>query len=378
MPCFTGSPIELHLLPSKFGSGDGGGGDSDSDDGGLTDADDFELDRAEREAVLVARRIHEMMGRRQAARAMQVLDRDGQAHRPIRYRDIVILLRSMRYKADQYADVLRQLGVPVHAESGTGYFESIEVRDMLALLALLDNQRQDIPLAAVLRSPLGALARAGRRPRPHPPRLPVARAAGPVPPGGRPRTRPSRTTNSRRASATSLRKLHGWRAARPPPAAGRDGLVDLRADRLPRLLSGLAGGEQRVANLMYLHERAAQFGTFQRQGLGRFMEFLEQLREESDLGQPSVASEADDVVRIMSVHRSKGLEFPVVFLPDLGKAINLSDCQGPSCSTASRASACRSWTTRSRPATRRWPPRSCRSGSGGRRWPRSCASSTSR
>jgi ATP-dependent helicase/nuclease subunit A len=92
--------------------------------------------------------------------------------------------------------------------------------------------------------------------------------------------------------------------------------------------AGLFGGEQRVANLIDLHERARQFGSFQKQGLARFLGFLEQLREESDLGQPSVASAADDVVRIMSVHSSKGLEFPVVILPDLGKRINLSDCSG--------------------------------------------------
>jgi ATP-dependent helicase/nuclease subunit A len=79
---------------------------------------------------------------------------------------------------------------------------------------------------------------------------------------------------------------------------------------------------------MYLHERATQFGTFQRQGLGRFMQFLDNLRAEADLGLPSVATEAENVVRIMSVHRSKGLEFPVVILPDLGKLINLQDCRG--------------------------------------------------
>jgi ATP-dependent helicase/nuclease subunit A len=83
-----------------------------------------------------------------------------------------------------------------------------------------------------------------------------------------------------------------------------------------------------VANLLYLQERAAQFARFQRQGLSRFLRFLESLREESDLGQPQMATRADDVVRIMSVHRSKGLEFPVVVLPDLGKRINLQDCTG--------------------------------------------------
>src|SRR5262249_48855000 len=73
---------------------------------------------------------------------------------------------------------------------------------------------------------------------------------------------------------------------------------------------------------------ARQFGSFQRQGLSRFLGFLDSLREESDLGQPPVVSEGENVVRIMTIHHSKGLEFPVVFLPDLGKKINLSDCSG--------------------------------------------------
>src|SRR4029453_12884033 len=79
--------------------------------------------------------------------------------------------------------------------------------------------------------------------------------------------------------------------------------------------AGLRDGEQRKANLIDLHDRARQFGSFQRQGLARFLKFLAQLEDESDLGQPSVVSENEDVVRIMTVHRSKGLEFPVVFLP---------------------------------------------------------------
>jgi ATP-dependent helicase/nuclease subunit A len=324
-PCFNGAPIELHVLPSKFGSG-GGGGNSDSGDG-AADADDFELDRAEREAVLVARRVHEIMGQSDGCPRMQVLDRDGQTYRPVRYRDIVILLRSMRYKADQYADVLRQAGVPVHAESGTGYFESVEVRDMLALLAVLDNQRQDIPLAAVLRSPIARLPAAedglarirlaySSRERPMPFHQAVVRYAA------------EQEDDLAALLRDFLRKLHDWRAAaHRRPLAETVWSIYEQTGYLA-YVSGLSGGEQRVANLMYLYERAAQFGTFQRQGLGRFMEFLEQLREESDLGQPSVASEAEDVVRIMSVHRAKGLEFPVVILPDLGKAINLSDCQG--------------------------------------------------
>ena len=93
-------------------------------------------------------------------------------------------------------------------------------------------------------------------------------------------------------------------------------------------VEGLHNGPQRARNLMHLHERAGEFGTFQSRGLSRFLRFLDQLREETDLGQPSIASEADDVVRVMSIHRSKGLEYPVVIIPDLGKAINVQDSRG--------------------------------------------------
>src|SRR3954451_10944919 len=109
-------------------------------------------------------------------------------------------------------------------------------------------------------------------------------------------------------------KLAHWR-----PRAQRRPLADLIAavyDQTGTLAyaGGLHNGRQRVANLLYLRERAAQFGTFHRQGLSRFLQSLDSLREESDVGQPSVVSEAEYWVRIMSAHRSKGLEFPVVVL----------------------------------------------------------------
>jgi ATP-dependent helicase/nuclease subunit A len=125
-----------------------------------------------------------------------------------------------------------------------------------------------------------------------------------------------------------LRQLRRWRdLARQRPLAE---LIWEIYDQTGYLAfcEGLANGAQRVANLIYLHERAAQFGSFTRQGLYRFLKFLDSLEAETDFGQPSVLSSAADVVRVMSIHMSKGLEFPVVFLPEMGKRINLQDCQG--------------------------------------------------
>ena len=333
--CFRGAPIELHLLPKKL---DGAGDDApdhsapetepNCDRAGDDDGDD-DLDRAEREALLVARRIREMVGL-EGCPPMCVSETgaDGAArYRPMRYGDVVVLLRSMKHKADEYAEVLEAAGVPVHSESSTGYFESTEVRDMLALLALLDNQRQDVPLAAVLRSPLAELGR---------PEDAMARVRLAYPAG---KDGPAFHEACRRYAAERDDELAAWlrdfyaRLSRWRALAQRRPLADLIGavyDDTGYLTyaGALHNGRQRVANLTYLRDRAAQFGSFHRQGLSRFLQFLDSLREESDLGQPSVAGEAEDVVRIMSVHRSKGLEFPVVFLPDLGKAINLQDCVG--------------------------------------------------
>ena len=321
--CLHGAPIELHLLPDKL---DLAAPDAENDGNGQ-DAD--ELDRAEREAVLVARRIREMLGL-DGGPPTSVMEEgpDGVMRpRPMRFGDVVILLRSMKHKADEYAKVLESAGVPVHNESGTGFFESTEVREMLALLAVLDNPKQDIPLAAVLRSPLTGL------PRPED-ALATIRVAYPAESGV-----PFHEAVVRYA-AEQEDELAEWlrefllRVARWRELAQRRPLSDLlwklyQDTGCLAYCGGLANGRQRVANLTYLHERATQFASFHRQGLSRFLRFLDSLREESDLGQPSVATEGEDVVRIMSVHRSKGLEFPVVFLPDLGKKINLTDCSGP-------------------------------------------------
>lgn len=332
---FRGAPIELHVLPKELsnaaGDDDHDAGQDQDHGGAGDDCDEDPPDRTGREAVLIGRRIHEMMGTDEngGAQRMQVMERDAAgelAPRDIRYRDIVILLRSMKVKADQYAEVLRQSGIPVHSESGTGYFESMEVRDVLALLAVLDNQRQDIPLAAILRSPLAALP----DPEDSLARIRLAYNLGTPVAFHQAVVRYKDEHDDELAAklADFFERLTRWRTlAQRRPLAEVLWTIYQETGYLA-FCAGLSGGEQRVANLIDLHERARQFASFQNQGLARFLGFLKQLRDQSDLGQPSVASAADDVVRIMSVHSSKGLEFPVVILPDLGKRINLSDCAG--------------------------------------------------
>ena len=121
-----------------------------------------------------------------------------------------------------------------------------------------------------------------------------------------------------------LKKLAGWRELlRTRPL--HEGLARIYSDaRIMPFLAGLEAGEQRVANLGALHQRALKFAGFSKQGLHRFLRFIEKLREqEADFGEAPVLSEASDVVRIMSVHKSKGLEFPVVIAAGLGGLLNL-------------------------------------------------------
>jgi len=328
VPCFSGAPVELHLLPVDL-SADAAADDEEAPAAGDDEAE--ELDRAQREAAFIAWQIGQLMGSSGGGTRHSVMERgpDGKlAPRPLEYRDIVVLLRSLRFQAQTYAQVLRQQGIPVHAAGGVGFFNAMEVRDMLALLELLNNQHQDVPLAAFLRSPLGGLPHAedalaqirlaypGSREAPVPFHVAVQRYA----------------TEVDDALAAKLRdllaQLRLWRhMAQCRPLAELLWEVYHQSGYLA-FCGGLDRGAQRCANLLKLHQRAAQFDGFSRMGLRYFMEFLRNLEEQADATQASDASDADNVVRIMSVHAAKGLEFPVVFVADLGKRINLRDCQG--------------------------------------------------
>jgi ATP-dependent helicase/nuclease subunit A len=320
---FTGSPIELHVLPDDAAAPIRARGDDDDEDADADEGDAAEPDRAAREAMLIARRIRELMATK------TVMERDkatGQrVARPMRFRDVVILLRAMKFKGQQYADVLRQADIPVHVDAGSGYFESMEVNDVLSLLKVLDNRAQDVPLAAVLRSPIASLPEpedALARVRIAYPATSIAFHAAVA------KYAHERDDELAAALRDVLGKLDHWRrqAQRRPLAEVIWEIYD--STGYLAFCAGLRDGEQRKANLIDLHDRALQFGSFQRQGLARFLRFLDQLRDESDLGQPSVVGEGEEVIRIMTVHRSKGLEFPVVFLPDLGKRINLQELYG--------------------------------------------------
>ncbi len=247
------------------------------------------------------------------------------AGRPMQFRDAVILLRSTKVNADRTATILRAMGIPVTTETGGELLAAREVRDVLAVLHVLDNPEQDIPLAALLRG--GILGGPFREDdlitiRCFDRGVPFHRAVRLFAERGEP-------GELRERLRTVWRRVSRYRElVRCRPLA--EVLWDLYDRRgVLAYASGLPRGSQRAANLIRLHELARKFGTFRRRTLFRFLRFVESVEETAlHLSAGSSSSSADDAVRVMTIHQSKGLEFPIVFLAGLGTSFNLSDRSG--------------------------------------------------
>ena len=301
---FTGSPIELHVIEDPAQPGG---------------AMQFEAD--EHEAILIASRIQTLLGRDGSA-PKHVADRDG-GTRPIEPRDIAILLRTMRIKAERYAAILRRANIPVQADSTTGFFESAEIRDLLCTLSAIDNERNEYDLAGYLRSPLAGLTHADDR-------LAKIRLAYPSRDAAwfhqaLHRYVIEHNDDVAASVKAALDQLARWRAISQDRPVADVVWAILSDTSYAAWCAGLPDGEQRVANLLDLHKRARAFERFRRPTLARFLHYLSNLEDQSDLGMPSVTADGQNAVRILSVHKSKGLEFPVVIVPDLGKEHNLRD-----------------------------------------------------
>ncbi|WP_258171183.1 UvrD-helicase domain-containing protein [Paenibacillus sp. R14(2021)] len=255
----------------------------------------------------------------------QVYDGKKGRKRPLAWRDIVILLRADKQWAPVIIEELQQQGIPAYAELSTGYFEATEVETMLSLLRVIDNPYQDIPLAGTLRSPIVGLSAE---------ELALIRIAG----GRVPYFEAVRTAaqdesmpeDVRRKLTVFLDALEMWR-----DEARQGSLADLlwriyRETGYYDLAGGMTGGLQRQANLRALHDRTRQYEATTLRGLFRFLRFIDRMRESGgDLGTARALGEQEDVVRIMSIHKSKGLEFPVVFAAGLGKSFNRRDLSSP-------------------------------------------------
>jgi ATP-dependent helicase/nuclease subunit A len=289
-----------------------GRAESRADDGGPLAG----LDEAQREARLIAHRLKALMAARH-----EIFDLEKKVFRPLAWRDIAILLRSPRGRSEAFAKEFEGAGIPLAVERG-GFYRSAEILDLVSLLQLLDNPLQDVPCLAVLRSPLVGLTVE---------ELAEIRLAA--------KDRRFWTALNRRAEAGFARPATAAKVARFLERFARwrrlarlgslsQCLEQMLAETLyADWLQTQPRGRQRAANVAGFQQLAQQFDQFQRQGLFRFLRFLE-AQQEADT-EPEVSSlAAEDAVRLLSIHQSKGLEFPVVVLADLAKQFNEQDLRG--------------------------------------------------
>ena len=249
----------------------------------------------------------------------QVFDRKINGFRDIQYKDIVILLRSTKVNAPIFEEEIINLGMPVFSESSQEYLDSIEIQTIMSLLKIIDNPIQDIPLVTVLRSHIGNFTDD---------ELVEIRLSDKYDNfyTAMQKARINVSSELKEKIDNFFNHLEKWRKEKEYLALD-EFIWKLYSDTHYYTYVGLMpNGDLRQANLKMLFERAKQYETASFKGLYNFIQFIEKLHVGSnDLGAAKLIGENDDVIRIMSIHKSKGLEFPVVFLSATGKQFNLMD-----------------------------------------------------
>jgi ATP-dependent helicase/nuclease subunit A len=283
------------------------------------DEEDYQdLEKAQLEARVFAEKIKSWIGQKDG-KPLQVMDKATGTQRDFQYRDAVILLRAMSNWGPVIVDELKKQGIPVYAELSTGYFQAIEVKVMISFLKVIDNPRQDIPLASVLRSPIAGL---------NEDELAAVRLADK---GAYYYEAVKKYTETNRDDTANkiddfLEKLEKFRFSSRQGALSELIWNIYMETGYYDFVGGMPGGRQRQANLRALYDRARTYEETSFRGLFRFLRFIERMEEnDDDLGAARALSEQEDVVRIMTIHKSKGLEFPVVILGAMDKQFNMMD-----------------------------------------------------
>ena len=268
----------------------------------------------EAECHMIAARIRELVGHE------KVLDKESGTYRPASYRDIVILLRTVSGWAEIFQRVLQASGIPAYCTSRTGYFSAREVVTVLNYLQICDNPMQEIPFTAVLRSPivgcsakeLADLKCMGKDDR-------IYEVCAAYAENGKDETL--------RGKLQAFLELLEEMRQKVPYTPIHELLTEiLERTGYSGYAAALPGGEQRKANLQMLIEKAVDFESTSYRGLFHFIRYIQQLQKyEVDFGEVNLQGETADTVRIMSIHKSKGLEFPIVFVAGTGKKFNQSD-----------------------------------------------------
>lgn len=280
------------------------------------------------EAYCTAKRIKELI------RTGQVLDETGKKLRPVRYGDIVLLFRSPSGYEDAYKSVFEEQGIPVYMTSGSGYFDAAEIQNLVKFLQTIENPRLDIPMFGVCISVFGKLTEN---------QLAEVKIHY--------RKQQEKKGDKLRKSEQSLyNMLLAYREDFPENETGQkiNRLLNnlqkyrremeyltvaellyeiLRDFRYREYVSVLPDGEKRLANVELLLERAANFGMGGSQGVFAFTSYMNQLHKQSvDYGEAGLLEQAD-VVRVMSIHKSKGLEFPITIVCGMGQTYQMRDKQ---------------------------------------------------
>ena len=293
--------------------------ESFADGNEISDSEEIEeekerVENIELEAKFVANRIKQLINEK-----FQIYDAKKQEKRDIKYKDIVVLLRSTKEPAPVFEKEILNLGMPVFSDSSSEYLESIEIQTIMSLLKIIDNPLQEIPLVAVMRSMIGGftdnelveIRLSDKYDNFYNTILKAKKDVG---------------TTLRTKIDTFLNNLEMWR--KEQEYLSLDELIwKIYNDTGYYNYVGLmTNGELRQANLKMLFERAKQCESISFKGLFNFINYIEKIKTSSkDMDSAKVIGENDDVIRIMSIHKSKGLEFPVVFLSGTGKQFNMQD-----------------------------------------------------
>lgn len=272
------------------------------------------VENIELEAKFVANRIKELVENK-----FQIYDAKKQEKRDIKYKDIVVLLRSTKDPAPIFEKEILNLGMPVFSDSSAEYLESIEIQTIMSLLKIIDNPLQEIPLVAVMRSMIGGFTDND---------LVEIRLSDKYDNFYNTILKSKQSvSNPLRAKIDQfLNNLEMWR--KEQEYLSLDELIwKIYNDTGYYNYVGLmTNGELRQANLKMLFERAKQCESISFKGLFNFINYIEKIKTSSkDMDSAKIIGENDDVIRIMSIHKSKGLEFPVVFLSGTGKQFNMQD-----------------------------------------------------
>ncbi len=279
---------------------------------------EISLSKQEAEAKAVAQRIYDMVNDKE----LEIFDKEIGERRPVRYKDIVVLLRSTIGWTDNILKELKKKDIPCYSNSSRGYFDTLEIKTLLHILRIIDNPRQDIPFVTVLRSPIIALK--GKE-------LAKIRKAynGDMIDAAKAYIEGSLLEDELAVKLELfLEQLEKLRTASKYLAMDQLIYKIFEVTNYDYYVALMKNGAQRTANLEMFIDKAVAFENTSYSGIFNFIRYMDGIKKfEMDMGEASIYSEKDDLVRIMTIHKSKGLEFPVVFVSGLGKKFDFRDAK---------------------------------------------------